>query len=308
MIRSAVLAGLFFFATLAHAQQGEAGRLQVDRSRPVPQKSEIIAAWQRRQAVINTFRFAWTEELVHPRGWLSNPRHAERERSSVPALIIDRRYVIAKSLAVSANKMRYSFVLDRDEEADGVDVIARGGAAANRGLGVKRNYLYVSVFDGQIGRTRVTSLLGSPPGTHLQTTANIDAQNLDARPILMAFRPLDGAMGHRLIDRAVTNQARTFYRGRSTFLLEERHDPSGWKTILWIEPERNFLVSRYVVAFEQKTIADIEIDYARDARWGWIPSGWRITQMLADGSKRLVAVAKVTSYTINAPIEADEFR
>lgn len=308
MIRSAVLAGLFFFATLAHAQQGEAGRLQVDRSRPVPQKSEIIAAWQRRQAVINTFRFAWTEELVHPRGWLSNPRHAERERSSVPALIIDRRYVIAKSLAVSANKMRYSFVLDRDEEADGVDVIARGGAAANRGLGVKRNYLYVSVFDGQIGRTRVTSLLGSPPGTHLQTTANIDAQNLDARPILMAFRPLDGAMGHRLIDRAVTNQARTFYRGRSTFLLEERHDPSGWKTILWIEPERNFLVSRYVVAFEQKTIADIEIDYARDARWGWIPSGWRITQMLADGSKRLVAVAKVTNYTINAPIEADEFR
>jgi hypothetical protein len=294
---------------LALAQEGGAARLQlglIDRSRPVPAKVEIIAAWQNRQGSVNTFRFAWTEEQTHPKGWVSNPRYPERERSAIPGLLNDRSYVVAKTLAVAGNKMRYSFEIDRREEPDGVDVIARQGG--NRGLGLRRNYSYVSVFDGQIGTTRITSLLSSPPGTRIQTTANVDAQNLDTRPILMAFRPLDAAMGHRLIDRAVTNLVRTFYRMKSTFLLEERHDPSGWKTILWIEPERDFLISRYVVSFEQRIIVDINIDYVQDARWGWIPSGWYVTEMLSDESRRLVAVAKVTSYSINVPIGTEQFR
>ncbi|MDP9277964.1 MAG: hypothetical protein M3P00_00950, partial [Gemmatimonadota bacterium] len=247
MIRLAAIGALAFPAALALAQQGESGRLQLgqpDRSRPVPAKSEIIAAWQKRQGAVNTFRFVWTEEQTHPKGWLSNPRYPERERSAIPGLLIDRSYVVAKTLAVAGNKMRYSFELDRKEEPDGVDVVARQGQ--NRGLGVRRHYSYVTVFDGRIGTTRLSSFLDHPPETLTQTTANVDAQNLDTRPILMAFRPLDPVMGHRLIDRAITNLSRTFYKGKSTFLLEERHDPSGWKTLLWIEPERNFLVSRYV--------------------------------------------------------------
>jgi hypothetical protein len=309
MLRYVAIAALAFPAVVAVAQQGPAARLQLgqrDHSRPVPAKSEVIAAWQKRQSAINTFRFAWTEDQVHPKGWLSNPRYPERERSAIPGLLVDRNYVVYKTLAVSGDKMRYSFELDRKEEPDGVDVVARQGA--NRGLGVRRKYSYVSVFDGRIGTTRVSSLLGSPPGTATQTTSNVDAQNLDARPILMAFRPLDAAMGHQLIDRAVTNLSRTFYKGKSTFLLEERHDPSGWKTILWIEPERNFLVSRYMVSFEQNHIVDIDIDYTQDARWGWIPSGWRVTEMLSDGSRRQIAAARVTSYSINVPIGAETFR
>lgn len=82
----------------------------------------------------------------------------------------------------------------------------------------------------------------------------------------------------------------------------------GWKTILTIEPERDFLISRYRLLFEQKLIADIDIDYVHDASWGWIPSAWRVTEMLADGSRRLVGVARVTSYQINAQIPAEEFR
>jgi hypothetical protein len=124
----------------------------------------------------------------------------------------------------------------------------------------------------------------------------------------MAFRPLDPVMGLVLIDRAVTNRVRSFYKGRSMFILEEARDPSGWKTLVWIEPERDFLACRYLVMFEQKVIVDIDIDYAQDSRWGWIPSGWRVTERLGDGSKRLVAEAKVSSYSINQPIAAEEFR
>ena len=78
--------------------------------------------------------------------------------------------------------------------------------------------------------------------------------------------------------------------------------------MLWIEPERDFLVSRYNVFFEQKLIVDIDIDYTEDSRWGWIPGGRRVTEMLADGSKRLIAEARVSSYSINQPIGMEEFR
>ena len=63
-----------------------------------------------------------------------------------------------------------------------------------------------------------------------------------------------------------------------------------------------------MLSFEQKETVDIDIDYVHDARWGWIPSGWRVIEMLSDGSKRLVSVAKVTNYSINAPIGPEEFR
>jgi hypothetical protein len=301
-----MIALLLLPAILVAQDRDAPGHLRPDPSKPVPTKAETIAAWQRRQSAINTFSFSWTEDQTYPTGWLSNPRYPERERAAIPALFVDRTYTVAKTLAVDGDKMRYSFELDRKEEPDGVDVISPQGG--RRGLGVQRHYTYVSVFDGQKGTTRVTSFIDHPPPTALQTTDNVDAQNLDTRPILMAFRPLDPVMGHRLIDRAVTNLRRSFYRGKSIFLLEERHDPTGWKTVLFIEPERDFLISRYFMEFEQRTIVDVDIDYIQDARWGWIPSGWRITEMLADGSKRLVTVAKVSSYTINQPVRIEDAR
>jgi hypothetical protein len=101
---------------------------------------------------------------------------------------------------------------------------------------------------------------------------------------------------------------RSFYEGKSTFLLEERRDPSGWKMILRIEPERDFIVRQYLVVFESKLIAGVNIDYVEDAKLGWVPSGWQVSQMLDDGTIRLLSEAKVTSYSINEPIGDEEFK
>jgi hypothetical protein len=286
--------------------QDQDGRLRLDRGRPVSSKAEIVSAWERRQHSISSFQFAWSERQCHWQGWVPNPRYPERERLAIPTLMLDRPYTVAKSLAVEGNMMRYGFELDRPEEPDGVDVVSPDGRTG--GLGVRRHYSYLNVFDGRRSTVRVASLTGSPPATAQRIDSNVDAQNLDARAILLAFRPLDNVMGSLLFERAVTNLARTFHRGRSIFLLEERHDPTGWKTILWIEPEHEFLVSRFTVAFEQKWIVDMEIDYSQDARWGWVPSGWRVTELAADGSRRLVSEAAVSSYAINQPIPADRFR
>jgi hypothetical protein len=83
--------------------------------------------------------------------------------------------------------------------------LSSGPQGGSRGLGVRRAYSYLSVFDGRAGKARLSSLTESPPATLQQGAANVDAQNLDLRAILMAFRPLDPVMGHLLMDRAVPN-------------------------------------------------------------------------------------------------------
>lgn len=291
---------------VAFTVQDEAGRLPRDRSKPVPSKAEIVNAWQKRQDAFKTARFAWTEQQTHPKGWLPNPRFPEREWTAIPSLLKDRSYVVSKTLSLDGNKMRYSFEIDRKEEPDGVEVVVPQGD--NKGLGVRRSYSYISVFDGQVGETRLSSLTDSPPAVIRRAMMNMDAQNLDTRPILMALRPLDPVMGHVLLDRTLTGGGRFIYKGRSQVILEERHDPSGWKTSLWVEPERDFVVSRYRLAFEQKFMVVIDIDYAEDARWGWVPSGWQVAEMMDDGSMRVVSIAKVSSYEINQPIGIEEFR
>jgi hypothetical protein len=277
-----------------------------DRSKPVPKKEEVFKAWRQRQDLVRSFRFVWSERQTHPKGWIPNPRYAERERLAIPTLLMDRKYSVSKSLVVDSGKMRYEFKIDRGEEPDGVEILSKTGD--NNGLGVRRNYSYLSVFDGQISKVSLTSLIGTPPSAIRHVSANPDAQNLDTRVILLAFRPLDSTLGDLLIDRAVTNESRTFYKERSTFLLEERHDPSGWKMLLWIEPERDFLISRIMVSFEQRRLVDIDVEYMKDERWGWIPNRWTVSEMLQDGTKRLVSEATISSYSINQSIQNQEFQ
>jgi hypothetical protein len=182
--------------------QDNFGKLPRDRSKPVAPRSEIIASWQKRQETFRSFRFAWTEHQTYAKGWLPNPRFPERERLNTPGLLTDRIYTASKTLVVDGRRMRYTFEIDRKAEADGVRITSAQGD--NRGLGEGKHYSYVSVFDGQSGTTRLTELSGGPPPVIAQVTANVDAQNLDTRPIMMALRPLDPVMGHLLVDRAVT--------------------------------------------------------------------------------------------------------
>jgi len=285
-MRLMILACPLFAPAIITAQCVPGSHPQLDRSKPVPPKADVLAAWQRRQSAIHSFRFEWSEEQTQPRGWVANPRYPERERLAAPSLE-DRRYVVNKMLAVSGDSMRYSYTFDRRDEGD------------TTGNSDRRHYSYAyeSVFDGRRNTVRATSL-GDTPATVSHANDNRDAQNLDTRAILLALRPVNPILGDLLVDRAVPNPSRVIYRGHSTFLLEERRDPLGWKTILWIEPERDFLVSRFVLIFENSCVVDMDIDYMRDVRYGWIPTGWRVTERLADGSRRLLSTAKVSSHAI----------
>jgi len=303
--RSVAFASMtFLLATFPpHASRDNFGSLPRDQSRPVASREEIIAEWRKRTNTFKSFEFTWIEHQVHPRGWIPNPRFAEREWLDIPGVLIDRMYDVTKTLAVDGDRMRYAFELARKPEADGLTITDPHGS--NTGYGEGKHYTHVSVFDGRATTTTLTRLDDNMPPAVLRADGNIEAQNLDTRPIMMALRPLDPVMGHRLIERAVPNFGRRVFKARSTMILEERRDPSGWKTSLWIEPERESLVNRCHVEFEQWMMVEMDIDYVHDLRWGWIPSGWEVSGRLADGSFRPISQAKVISYRINLPVAID---
>ena len=186
-----ILACLLFSRGALDAQCVRGSRAQLDRTRPVPAKADVLDAWQRRQSAIHSFYFAWTELQTQPRGWIANPRYVERERLAAPSLE-DRRYAVNKTLAVSRDSMRYSYTLDRRAEGE------------TTGNSDRRHYSYAyeSVFDGRRNVARATSLTDTPETT-IRSNDNADAQNLDTRAILTALRPLDPILGDLLIDRAV---------------------------------------------------------------------------------------------------------
>src|SRR5690242_15412194 len=111
------LAFLLYSPAILAAQCVPGSVPQLDRSRPVPAKADVLAAWQSRQSAIHSFRFDWSEEQIQPRGWLANPRYAERERLAAPSFE-ERRYMVNKTLAVSRDSMRYSYTVDRRAEGD----------------------------------------------------------------------------------------------------------------------------------------------------------------------------------------------
>jgi hypothetical protein len=82
-------------------------------------------------------------------------------------------------------------------------------------------------------------------------------------------------------------------------IVEEKHDSRGWKASLCVEPERDFVIRRSLLYLRNKTVVDVEIDYSRDSRWGWLPSGWRVLRANSDGSLWQSAVASVTGHMIN---------
>ena len=107
---SILLSLLFSLAPAAGAalplMQAELGTPRIDRSKPVPPKAAIVAAWRKRQDSVKTLRFAWTEEQVHVAGWMPNWRLSERDRLSLPRLLTDkgaggaeRRLVVSKALS-----------------------------------------------------------------------------------------------------------------------------------------------------------------------------------------------------------------
>ena len=79
-------------------------------------------------------------------------------------------------------------------------------------------------------------------------------------------------------------------------------------TTLWTDRDQDFAVRRIVVANGKRVLVQYDIDYAKDAKYGWIPSHWKTTVNGSDGKAKTTVEGSVKSYKINPVIPIAEFR
>lgn len=121
------------------------------------------------------------------------------------------------------------------------------------------------------------------------------------RPVLLAIRPLDPNLGLLGAGRAAVTAGRdnSWRRMESLMVLELPRDADGWKTSLWLDPERDFVIRRYLVVKGDLPVVEQTIDYFRDARFGWLPCRWVVNRTKPTGMLWRSAQARVTAISIN---------
>jgi len=247
-----------------------------------PEQAETIAAWQRRPK-------------RDPTPSASSGRRPEPIRP-VGFPIRDIRTASAASCAIRGPHLCRRQKRFRGRQQDALQFRARPARKSRwrrrdtrpgwkSGAGRSAAYAYASVFDGHLGTTRVTSFFDHPPPLRSRHGERRRA-DLDTRPILMAFRAARSRPGTPAHRSRSPKPAADLHIASNPLLLEERHDPPV-ETILFIEPERDFLSVATSWNSDREPLWILTSIRPR-RRVGWIPNAWRITEMLADGSKRLV--------------------
>jgi hypothetical protein len=165
---------------------------------------------------------------------------------------------------------------------------------------------YLSTFDGNRGmRWHAGRGGGGPVGTGAILSQPVfdDALNVHLKAITLCLRPLDPNFdgGAPLSDFEIVSRDDAV-DGRSCMLLRQRADASKHNVVflLYVDPERDFVVLRWATEVDGKLWAQLDIAYAQDAVIGWVPSGWNLFMPRGTNPERYTCT--VTDYALNEPL------
>jgi hypothetical protein len=167
---------------------------------------------------------------------------------------------------------------------------------------------FTSVFDGAIPKS-LLAMSGDayPTGKISRLDHHEDAHNANLKPLLLSFRPLDASLGIGASSNWAVSSQRGIVGGHTCRILESTNQATDIDRSIWVDPERDWIVLRYLETNKEKVIIQIDVDYESDPTHGWVPSSWRITWCRPDGPVQEASVNKVTEYTINDPVDAAMF-
>ena len=134
----------------------------------------------------------------------------------------------------------------------------------------------------------------------------IDLDHLLCQPLIFHFRPLDPRLGGvyrdncSLTDKAVIN-------GRQCWILrEDSLVPNEYRRYFFVDPERDWIVTRYVGDAGKHGKLQFDIDSVQDARGMWLPNKWRILRVeAADRPIQSFVTVELSDYSINPKQELD---
>ena len=267
---------IWFLATFALsgrvlAQQQETAAITLDT---------IVGKWKERDKQIESFVFVCDGE------------HFE------VASMIARRASPQDNVPDDVSHRHRRFVLSKDGrnrfEEDGSEWVPD-----KKAYGSKRT---IQVFDGESSNIIFLEDHHETPLAFInRRTGDTFGKDLRNSPIRMALCPFRKGIGEFSPDALVLTDERATIDHQELIVLK-----SGSKK-LWVDPAKDFLPVKREDEFGGFVRRVMEISYAQDKTYGWIPSAWTTSLLNQEGKITWRDTATVSEFSINKPIDDSEF-
>jgi len=256
---------------------------------------QILDAWKARQARVRSAQFVWTTRKTLPRGRFSRDRDPRFEKSSSvdsgPSPPEDTEFTVPMELSFDGDKMRVSYTnkVWSEEERAFFD------------------QTFISTFNGKVSKSFVPRTKRWPQGVIRPEEHNLEATNLYAQPVLMMYRATHPTMGMFLPKSWVLSQQTPVFNGRQCVVLEEMGESSSVQRALWVDPQREFCIVRYLLTQRRNLEVKLDIEYSQTAQREWVPTRWELVWMRSDGTLRESGLNEVDKSEINIAIPPAQF-
>jgi len=212
---------------------------------------DVFGAWKKRKESIGTGRFEWTETLLRTKEALADPLISNGD--DVPAEGLTCEY--NRSLLFSGEKMRYE---------QGPEEWVISPQRVYELVKVRR----LHVWDGEVARSTKTIEDDSWADSGNVSGREILLQTHDMTPLALAFRPFIWRSAGE--EPFVVGKERGRIDDDDCVILSKRI-PRG-REEWWLDPAKEYAVRRIIRKVSDLEVGRYDIEYQKDARFGWIPS------------------------------------
>ncbi len=272
------------------------GLLCATEARTQPQQAptidDIAAKWKQRQDAIKTFRIAWTQTVLYPKGGYSEGYPTSAGKGElVPTA--NTTFTEKGLLIVDAEKARYEF---------------EGHAYAPH----KKQFVddsFQALYDGKTGASlRESGEAGVAIVNKQSGRRPLRLTTVDNVPILRAFRPQSAELGSPDLDVFQVSGRTENINSVACIELTLRKPAPGVSTSLWLSPSQDYHICRYhqVLATGDISLIQYDATYKHDGEH-WVPSSWTHVRKSRRGQLVKSTTSVVTECVIGSPVSPATF-
>lgn len=260
----------------------------------------MIKAWQKRQGKTKSLVFAWTEDKIVPKGFISKRKDRVRKLenpnyspSNILIPEVDTKIRYSCSLVIKNNKMRYEYKGD-DWKSNNEKITIHN----------------VSVFDGK------TSATYDLPNGHTDygraffehASHHVHSNIINIKPFILHYRFLGNEFGNIVALSDLNYRGFVFRNTTKCVLLDKIFFPHNKKISMLVDPSKEYSILRITNEENGIITYQIDIDYAFDINTGWFPDSWVIQRLYPEEEIPITFISKTTRCVINESVESNAFQ
>ncbi len=251
----------------------------------------ILKAWHDRQQAAKSFHIEWKERLRVRPGEMGKKGGTEDPPDSDEMITFD--------------DLAFSWTADGEKFRIFQDYVV-GGETLDR-------QKTESAFNGTLYKTlqHETEHYKITQGTFLDSLEHVNIGEcphflplaIDLRPFSPIFEVIE-----KRKDRLTVTQQRELINGRESLLVIEEHDGNGAYYSIWVDPERDFVVTRLLFTVRGSVGAQYDLNDFKQIEGIWVPMGWTVEFRNPDGSNSISQAATVTKAEVNQNVDEEIFQ